>query len=130
MTQIRALIIDDNSDNLGILTQLLTDEGVVCTQINHPVYIQSVLENAPTFDVIFLDLEMPQLDGFQVLKMLKAHPRQQSVPVVAYTVHISEIHVAREHGFHSFLGKPLDSDLFPEQLAKILNGQAVWSRGG
>lgn len=127
---VKALIIDDNSDNLGVLAQLLNDEGVDCTQINHPGQLNSVLETAPKFDVIFLDLEMPQFDGFQVLDMIKSHPRQQGSPVVAYTVHVSEINVAREHGFDSFLGKPLDSDQFPNQLAKILNGQAVWSRGG
>jgi two-component system cell cycle response regulator DivK len=130
MPQIQALIIDDNSDNLSVLTQLLNDEGVNCTQINHPAAIQTLLETAPTFNVIFLDLEMPQLNGFEVRDILKNHPRQQHVPIVAYSVHVSEIHVTREYGFDGFLGKPLDADQFPQQLAKILNGQAVWSRGG
>ena len=43
-----------------------------------------------------------------------------------YTVHVSEIGVARDLGFHSFLGKPLDVDKFPEQLKRILNDEPVW----
>jgi hypothetical protein len=46
---------------------------------------------------------------------------------VAYTVHVSEINTVYQMGFHSFLGKPLDSDLFPDQLARILRGERVWA---
>ncbi len=48
------------------------------------------------------------------------------IPIVAYTVHISEINMARQVGFHSFLGKPLDMDSFPHHLSQILSGEGVW----
>jgi CheY-like chemotaxis protein len=85
-----------------------------------------VLNELAAIDVVFLDLEMPGANGYQVLEKLRADPRFQSVPVVAYTVHVSEISVAHEQGFHSFLGKPLDADRFPDQLARILSGESVW----
>jgi len=50
------------------------------------------------------------------------------VPIIAYTVHVSEIDVVRQHGFDGFLGKPLDSARFPQQLARILNREPVWER--
>jgi two-component system, cell cycle response regulator DivK len=60
------------------------------------------------------------------LEKLKADARYQQVPIVAYTVHVSEINVAYQRGFDSFIGKPVDPDRFPGQLARILRGEAVW----
>ena len=77
-------------------------------------------------DLVFLDLEFPNYDGFDILADLQADPRLAHVPFVADTVHISEQNQARQAGFHSFLGKPLDVQKFPEQVRRILNGERVW----
>jgi two-component system, cell cycle response regulator DivK len=69
---------------------------------------------------------MPGLNGYQVIEALKADARFASVPFVAYTVHISEIQAAHQRGFDGFLGKPLNADKFPDQLARILKGEQVW----
>ena len=129
MSDKHALIIDDNSKNVSVLARLLATEQVKTTQLTHPKQLDGTLAGLGPVDVVFLDLEMPDMDGYQVLQHLKANPKFQSVPVVAYTVHLSEITVAHEHGFDGFLGKPLDSDQFPNQLARILNGEAVWETG-
>lgn len=126
MSAIHALILDDNPNNLGILAELLTLEGASVTTVQNPLKLGPALASVEHLDVIFLDLEMPGMDGYEVLEQLKANPQWEGVPVVAYTVHVSEINVARQLGFHSFLGKPLDADLFPEQLARILQGERVW----
>jgi two-component system cell cycle response regulator DivK len=76
--------------------------------------------------VVFLDLEMPGLDGFHVKDMLRAHFGE--VLIIAYTVHISEINVAKQSGFDGFLGKPLNKARFPDQMARILRGEGVWER--
>ncbi|HEX2907003.1 MAG TPA: response regulator [Phototrophicaceae bacterium] len=127
MTQPHAIIIDDRPDNAGVLAELLTLENVSHTEIFDPLKLEAVLQKTPRVDVFFVDLEMPGMDGFSVLDMLRNDPRFQNVPVVAYTVHNSEINVAFEQGFHSFLGKPLDADSFPDQLARILRGERIWS---
>jgi two-component system cell cycle response regulator DivK len=69
---------------------------------------------------------MPGLNGYDVLAQLRTDMLFQTVPVVAYTVHVSEINAAHEKGFDSFIGKPLDPDRFPDQLARILRGEPVW----
>ena len=126
MNEKRALIIDDNSKNMAVLARLLATEGVESVQVNDPRILESAIESPDKFDVVFLDLEMPMIDGFQVLDTLKTDERFQSVPVVAYTVHVSEMRNAYQHGFDGFIGKPLDSDRFPNQLSRILNGEGVW----
>src|SRR5687767_6723515 len=121
-----ALIIDDNQKNLGVMAQMLQLEGVDSTKVPNPNQLASILDQLAQVDVIFLDLEMPGLDGYAVLEQLKADPRFNAAPIVAYTVHVSEVNTAYQHGFDSFIGKPLNSDKFPEQLNRILNGESVW----
>jgi two-component system cell cycle response regulator DivK len=126
MTQPHALLIDDNSQNLKVLAQLLSKQGVTSTEVINPTKLQSVLPTLERVDVVFLDLEMPGLDGYSVKDLLKS--QLGDAPIIAYTVHISEINVVRNLGFDGFLGKPLDQSRFPEQLARILNGEQVWER--
>jgi len=121
-----ALIIDDNKDNLGILEQLLLMEGVDSLTINDPELFDDNISQRQ-FDIVFLDLEMPNANGYEMLRLLKSNTNYASTPIVAYTVHVSEINVAKDIGFDGFLGKPLDSDEFPKQLERILAGESVWA---
>ncbi len=126
MSEPQALVIDDNSKNVSVLTRLLATQGLATIQVTHPTKLASALEQVEDVKVVFLDLEMPGTDGFQVLSQLKSDSRFEATPIIAYTVHISEIHVAHERGFSGMIGKPLDADRFPDQLARILKGEAVW----
>ena len=127
MTQLHALIVDDNRDNVAILAQMLSMEGIQSTRVEDPTKLEQALARLPKTQVIFLDLEMPKLNGYEIFNQLRSLPAFRNVPIVAYTVHVSEINNARKVGFHSFLAKPLDQDHFPEQLARILNGDPVWA---
>lgn len=122
----QALIIDDNSFSVDILASFLKQEGLDGLRVTHPRNLKQVMEQLEDIRVVFLDLEMPDLDGFQVLEQLKADARFTNVPIVAHSVHISEIKVTHEAGFDGFIGKPLDGDKFPRQLARVLSGKGVW----
>lgn len=126
MTQRHALIIDDNAKNVDVLARLLAAQRITSTQVHDPLDLEATIESMNQLDLVFLDLEMPHFNGYEVLDWLKSDARFQHVPVVAYTVHVSEINVAHQHGFDGFLGKPLRYDRFPEQLQRILNGEQVW----
>ncbi|MCL4248821.1 MAG: response regulator [Anaerolineae bacterium] len=126
MGQVNALIIDDNAKNVAVLARLLAVEGVSSDKVMNPSQLEAVLERMDQVDIIFLDLELPGTNGYQILAWLKSDPRFQAVPVVAYTVHVDEISVAQQRGFDSFLGKPIRYDRFPSQLRRILRGEQVW----
>jgi CheY-like chemotaxis protein len=126
MSNPHALIIEDNPYNAEILASLLAAQGVDATIITEETGILDAVENAARIDVVFLDLEMPNQDGFEIFEALSAEAKLRSVPIVACTVHTSEINTARRLGFHSFLGKPLNAGRFREQLARILSNQPVW----
>jgi two-component system cell cycle response regulator DivK len=126
MTKLHALVIDDNMQNLRVLAQLLGKQGVTCTEVSNPMKLHGILPTLEAVDVVFLDLEMPGLDGFAAKDLLRAH--LGNTPIIAYTVHVSEMNVARQTGFDGFLGKPIDTSRFPDQLARILRGESVWER--
>ncbi len=127
MSKAHVLIIDDNVKNVNVLANLLDDEDITHTEVTNPHRLEQTITSIEGVNIVFLDLEMPGIDGYQVLSRLKADERFAGVPVIAYTVHVSEIHQASQSGFDGFIGKPIDPDRFPEQVARLLRGEAVWT---
>ena len=121
-----ALIIEDNSNNSEVLAILLELQGVASTNVRSTRQVASTIEQLEHVDVIFLDLEFPYGDGFGVFKLLRSDPRYAAIPIIAYSVHISQVDKVRAAGFQGFLGKPLSIEQFPDQLRRILSGIAVW----
>jgi len=121
---VHALIIDDNPVDADVLMSLLDRLGVKATWVENYAQLDHI--DQVRVQIIFLDLELPGKSGYDLLDMLRTHPIYQQVPIVAYTSHSSEMSNARAAGFHSFLGKPLRSTTFPDQLTRILNNESVW----
>lgn len=125
MPTTQALIIDDNSANLLVLQHLLKVEQVTTYTLSDTRNFEAQLDQYSDIDVVFLDLEMPVLNGYEALEIIRSHQSFQSARVVAYSVHINEMNNALNLGFDGFVGKPLDADAFPEQLSRILKGELV-----
>lgn len=125
MARFHAIIIDDDAYNVHIMERLLDQEDISYTSIIDPMNLEQVLQDQTRIDIIFLDLEMPKLDGYEVLEILKSRI-DGNVPIVACTVHTAEISSTRRQGFSSFVAKPVDADRFATQVQRILNGEAVW----
>lgn len=127
MSSYHALIIDDQPSNIDVLAMLLEQEGVSHTPVITARDVSDSIDQASQISVVFLDLEMPNSGYYDLIRSLKADPRLVGVPIIAYTVHTSEIDQARQVGFDGFLGKPLKTTEFPDQIRRILSGEAVWS---
>jgi CheY-like chemotaxis protein len=78
--------------------------------------------------VIFLDMQVQPLNGFEMLKLLRADPVYQNVKIVAVTAHVmrDEVDHMRAAGFDGLIAKPIPHKLFPELVQKILTGQQIW----
>jgi two-component system, cell cycle response regulator DivK len=125
-----ALIIEDDETSIRVLQRLLQQLGVQVMVMRDSLEAGHQLRQVACPDVIFLDLEMPRSNGYAVLEVIRAIPTLQGVPVVAYTTHTSHLNNVRRAGFDGFLGKPLDSRLFPQQMQRILRGEGVWEVSG
>lgn len=121
-----ALVIDDNPLNLDVLKMLLEQQEIQVTALRSPREVDAALADGPDFKLVFLDLELPNANGLDLLPQLRTHPALRQARFVAYTVHTSEINEVRDAGFDAFLGKPLSSQRFPDQIRRILAGQSVF----
>jgi CheY-like chemotaxis protein len=104
-----AVVIDDSSSNVEVLSALLTAEGVRVSSFALPEQAEDALAGLPPIDVVFCDLEMPRVSGYELLPRLRVQ-LGRAVPVIAYTVHTSQMNKARRSGFDGFLGKPIDGE--------------------
>lgn len=102
------LIVDDQESNIALLEQLLSDAGytnVVSTQNPKEVAAQ---HRRYRYDLILLDLHMPEMDGFQVMAELRASPSDSYVPVIVLTAQPSHKLRALQAGAKDFISKPFD----------------------
>ena len=81
----------------------------------------AALEAAPRPDLILLDLNMPKVDGRQVLERIKSDPKISAIPVVVLTTSTHEQDVVRSYelGCNSFINKPVDVQAFVEALEQL-----------
>ena len=120
-----ALIIDDDKFNLELLKYLLTVEGLSSTAVHDVNILDAVLAETARINVVFLDLEMPYMDGYMVYSLLR-NQLGADMPIVACTGHMHQVSNVRELGFQGFISKPLDPKRFHEQVKAIVSGQQVW----
>jgi two-component system cell cycle response regulator DivK len=85
----------------------------------------------PKVDLILLDIHLPEEDGYEVLDRLREDVHFDSTRIVAVTADVSSANLARAQaaGFDGFLAKPIDVDLFPDQIRRVLEGEPVWDLG-
>lgn len=82
----------------------------------------------PRPDLVFLDIHVTPLDGFQMLELLRQMPTFNDVPIIALTASVmnEEVHKLRGAGFNGCIAKPLDLTTFPDTFQRILDGEAIW----
>ncbi len=120
---IHALLIENDHDSIEVLKRVLQMEGARCSCYEKGTDVDpSILD---TVDVVFLDLDLPGMDGYEIYDILRNHYQMQ-VPIVAYTVNTNEKATTRSLGFNGMIAKPLDASCFSEQLQRILAGHFVW----
>ena len=103
----RVMIVDDSAVNRAILRRHLVHLGHEATQCVDGAQALEILERDPHFDVVLLDLVMPGVDGFEVLKRIKESDRLSEIPVLIISSVQDAEQVARciEAGAADFLSK-------------------------
>ena len=133
LSRLCVLIVEDNVRNYALLARLLSFMGVKQTEWRRSGWqiLEFAQDTMPGLDLILLDIHLPEEDGYQVLARLRADDRFLQTRVVAVTADVSSANLARARaaGFDGFLAKPLNVDLFPDQIRRILDGEAVWDLG-
>ena len=102
------LIVDDQEVNIALLEQLLAEAGY--TQVTSTMDPQQVcaLHRKNRYDLILLDLQMPVMDGFQVIEALKTNDADAYLPVLVITAQPGHKLRALQAGAKDFISKPFD----------------------
>ncbi|MDR2123944.1 MAG: response regulator [Desulfovibrio sp.] len=120
----RVLLVEDNPVNQQIAVALLEDAGITVTVADNGKHALELLNAAPDtdFDMIFMDLQMPEMDGFTTTARLRADPRFAGVPIAAMTAHANA--EEREHclnaGMDEHISKPIDVAVLYNTLRKFI----------
>ncbi|MBP6709351.1 MAG: response regulator [Candidatus Accumulibacter sp.] len=102
------LIVDDQASNVLLLEQLLGDAGYTCvTSTMNPREV-CALHRKNCYDLILLDLQMPGMDGFQVMEALKTNALEAYLPVLVITAQPGHKLRALQAGARDFISKPFD----------------------
>ena len=123
------VVVEDNFQNFVLITRLLAYLGVEnCEWKASGWQVLEFAESLSKVDLILMDIFLPEADGYQALDTLRNHPRFEQTLIVAVTADASveNMQRAKEAGFDGFIGKPLDPDRFPDQVRRVLQGEAVW----
>jgi two-component system, cell cycle response regulator DivK len=122
MTQI--LLVEDNELNRDMLMRRLQRRGYhVESAINGKEGLQKAEASRP--DLILLDLSLPEMDGWEVLRHLKEHEHLKKVPVIALTAHalLSDRDRAFAAGFDDYDIKPIELPRLLQKIETLLNSE-------
>lgn len=122
--KIRVLVADDNSTNIEVVSRMLKLEDVYDVTIakdGQEAYdmVKANMERNQRFDVIFMDIQMPNLDGLQSTRLIRK--MGYSAPIVALTAFSEESNIkdCMESGMDEFLSKPIRRPALKQVLRKF-----------
>jgi PleD family two-component response regulator len=114
------LVVDDIIPSLNVIRKILENEFDVC--LAKSIEMASIMLKTNRVDLILLDIEMPEMSGFDYLKQLRQTPRYGNIPVIFVTSYATREFLvqAMSSGAKDFVVKPVSSDILKEKIHGIL----------
>jgi CheY-like chemotaxis protein len=118
---IRILVAEDNAVNRELLRELLEARGYTVFEACDGQEALHMIEQAQP-ELLLLDIGMPALDGFGVIRKIRENPRSALLPVVAVTAYAmrGDRDKILKSGFDGYLSKPLNPSSLTEELDRLL----------
>ncbi|GAB5492334.1 MAG: response regulator [Phototrophicaceae bacterium] len=124
-----ALVVEDDAGGMAIIGVMMRHLGInayINTTGEQVISMANAMPKKP--DIIFLDINLPNTTGYEILTQIRANEKYKDVTVIAVTAQDAdtEIPKAKEAGFNAYISKPISRMHFPKQLHRILEGEDVW----
>jgi PAS domain S-box-containing protein len=124
----RILVVDDQASNVQLLVRMLGEAGYLgVTATMDPTAVCTLHRDEP-YDLILLDLQMPAMDGFEVMEGLKAASPAGYLPVIVLTAQPSHKLRALEAGARDFISKPFDLSEVKTRIRNMLEVRLLYRR--
>jgi putative two-component system response regulator len=119
LDNITILVVDDLELNLAMMRNILSDLGELdYMEARNGLEALKILQHTPDIDIVLLDLEMPLMNGFELLRMMKQHDDFREIAVIVITSNKTEVNKTLAMGANDFMAKPYD----PEELKlRVMN---------
>lgn len=121
MTTLRALVVDDQPISLRLATFVLQSQGFVVAGAGSA---EEAIAVTATFkpEVILMDIQMPEVDGLEAVRRLRADPDTRGLVIVALTAYAmkGDDQVMRAAGCDGYLAKPIDVATFGASVREIV----------
>jgi CheY-like chemotaxis protein len=125
------LLVDDDEDDKLLFSEALTvlDKSIQCWTAADGQHALDILmfELVVAPDIIFLDLNMPRMNGMEFLKTIKSHRSYKKIPVIIYSTSSNpeDMRKTKELGATDFVTKPSDFEGLYQKLITILNKHLI-----
>jgi CheY-like chemotaxis protein len=127
------ILVYVEDDENSILVMKMVVERVMKLPALHVLqsradFVQQVRDLGVVPDVFLLDIQMKPYDGVELLSMLRKDPQFRCSKVIALTASVTneEVSLLKSGGFDGAIAKPLNIEVFPDLIARIINGEQVW----
>jgi PAS domain S-box-containing protein len=110
----RVLLAEDNEMNQEIAVELLKSAGMEVTVVGTGrEAVERLAENALGYDIVLMDIQMPDMDGYEATRLIRKEKRFAGLPIIAMTAHaLAEAQLkAKESGMNDYIIKPIDADV-------------------
>ncbi|MGC2855256.1 PAS domain S-box protein [Novispirillum sp. DQ9] len=121
----RVLYVEDNPANLALMEEIIDDIGGHVLTSAHTAEIGIEMARAAPPDIILMDINLPGMDGFAALEVLRRDTRTSGIPVIALSADAMPATVRRgeQAGFAAYLTKPVRVDTLLAELGRAIDGR-------
>jgi len=117
----KVLYVEDNFDNRLLVRRVLTADGYTVVEATNANDAMKMIE-AEKPDLILMDINMPEVDGYTLTAKIKSTPGMSKIPIVAVTANVmrGDREKSLEAGCDGYIQKPIDIDILTQQVERYI----------
>lgn len=117
------LYVEDNPDNRSLVRRVLSAEGFTVLEAMDAGHALNMLNENQNIDLILMDINMPDVDGYSLTSRIKSMPLYSGIPVIAVTANVmrGDREKSIQAGCDGYIQKPIDVDTIAQQVEKYIS---------
>jgi two-component system cell cycle response regulator DivK len=115
------LIVEDNEKNMKLARDVLQAKGYTTLEaVTGEEGVRLALQHKP--DLVLMDIQLPDINGIEAFRRIRANAETAAVPIVAFTASVTANDLSRidQAGFDAFIGKPINIKAFVETVRRVI----------